>query len=574
MDQLNPSFDGTVHERDETDPRCIGCGDITDAPDTLCQSCRDSFEHSINSPQVCSPNVDGGQPDDDDPMSADPRCIGCGNVTDAPNTLCLSCREVFEHTVNSPDVHSPYVGGQHDDNPMSADPRCIGCGNGTDTPNTLCQSCREIFERTVNSPDVRVHSLIVEGGQSDDDAMSEDGPDTFTFWQTGQRTFAKNAATQTTYKLNLHPDWENKRLEDILEDLHDVFREIIARVKSVSNKNTDLAYVIIHVPEFGDIVVPLRPLNRLTVDDVMKAVENALQSNQNLEVQNGFQVTIGIICIPTGAGRNKGPIKCYTLSGPENATDLKRSVITVTNDDNSCMYQAIAISWIKSLRAVSQNKWEELNEGYDLEDPEIKFRRMLELEACSNKTTHLISNTQRTSLRKQAAGYLCREAGMNYDTPGTLTDLLTFEAVIERKIVVVSNYGGNQIIRAGDGDMTPISLYLKDAEENRVGHFHAITSIAAFLGRRNFCYDCMKPYTMSHQNCIAKKQRKECRTCGREDCVEQMPVNCPLCNLTFKNPYCYRKHLEQGPDSDKKKKTPVVSWCQSHFKCEKVRNCL
>ena len=133
MDQLNPSFNGTVCERNETDPRSIGCGNITDAPDTLCQSCRDSFEHSINSPQVRSPNVNGGQADDDDPMSADPHCIGCGNVTDGPDTLCQYCREIFEHTVNSPDVHSPYVGGQRDDDdPMSADPRCIGCGNGTE----------------------------------------------------------------------------------------------------------------------------------------------------------------------------------------------------------------------------------------------------------------------------------------------------------------------------------------------------------------------------------------------------------------------------------------------------------
>ena len=138
--------------------------------------------------------------------------------------------------------------------------------------------------------------------------------------------------------------------------------------------------------------------------------------------------------------------------------------------------------------------------------------------------------------------------------------------------MVVSNYGGNQIIRAGDGDMTPIFLYLKDAEGNRVGHFHAITSIAAFLGRRHFCYDCMKPYKESHKNCPAKKQRKECRTCGREDCVEQKSVKCTLCNMTFRNPYCFQKHQERGPDSDGKKKT-VISWCQSYFKCEEVRNC-
>ena len=106
--------------------------------------------------------------------------------------------------------------------------------------------------------------------------------------------------------------------------------------------------------------------------------------------------------------------------------------------------------------------------------------------------------------------------------------------------------------------MAPIFLYLKDAEGNWLGHFHAITSIAAFLGKRNFCYDCMKTYDRMHKTCPAKKQRKECRTCGREDCEEQMSVKCPLCNLSFKNPYFYQKHLERGPDSDKKKKTGIL----------------
>ena len=421
MDQLGPSFGGTMEDPGFTmNSICHLCGgQKKNSPSLFCQFCVNGWGNVVRT---------YGTPGGDVPM--DQSCAAYGGTVD-DRGYCHNCNE--------------------------ADPHCIGSGDVMDAPGSLCQSCGDIFEHSVNSPDVQVRSPIVEGGQSDDDSMSEDGHDTFTFRQTGQRTFAKNAASQTTYKLNLHLDWENKRFEDILEDLHNVFREIIARVKSVSNENTDLANVIIHIPKFGDIVVLLRPLNRLTVDDVMKAVENALQSNQSLEIQNGFQVTIGVIRIPTGTGRNKGPIKCYTLSGPKNATDLKRSMITVTNDDNSCMYQAITISWIKSLRAVSQNEWEELNEGYDLEDPEIKFQRMLELDICSKKTTHLISNTQRTLLRKQAAGYLCREAGVNYGTPGTLMDLPAFEAVIQRKIVVMSNYGGNQIIQ-GWGHGTDLSL--------------------------------------------------------------------------------------------------------------------
>ena len=392
MDQLSPSYGGTMEDPGFTmNIICHLCGgQKANSPSLFCQFCVNGWYNVVRT---------YGTPGCDVPM--DQSCADCGGTVDGRG-YCRNCNE--------------------------ADPHYIGCGDVTDAPGSLCQSCGDNFDHSVNSPDVRVRSPIVEGGQSDDEVMSEDGHDSFTFRQTGQRTFAKNAATQTTYKLNLHPDWENKRLEDILEDLHDVFREVITRVKSVSNENTDLANVIIHVPEFGDIVVPLRPLNRLTVDDIMKVVENALQSNQSLEVQNGFQVTIGVIRIPTGAGRNKRAIKCYTLSGPENAIDLKKSVITVTNDDNSCMYQAIAISWIKSLRAVSQNEWEELSPGYDLKDPTVQFQRMLELDVCSKRTTQEIRKSDRSSLRKRAAGFLCREAGVNYGTPGTLTDLPAFEA--------------------------------------------------------------------------------------------------------------------------------------------------
>ena len=264
---------------------------------SICHLCGGQKENSLS--LFCQFCVNGwdnvvrtyGTPGCDMPM--DQSCAACGGTLD-DRGYCCNCNET--------------------------DPHCIGCGDVTDAPGSLCQSYGDIFEHSVNSPDVRVHSPIVIGGQSDDGAMSEDGHDTFTFRQTGQLTFAKNAATQTTYKLNLHPDWEHKQLEDILEDLHDVFREVIARVKSVSNENTDLANVIIHIPKFRDIVVPLRPLNQLTVNDIMKAMENALQSNQSLEVQNSFQVTIGVIRIITGAGPG---IRRYTLSGPENAVDLK-----------------------------------------------------------------------------------------------------------------------------------------------------------------------------------------------------------------------------------------------------------
>ena len=52
MDQLYPSFNGTMDTvATVMKPICIGCANVTDAPNTLCQSCRDSFEHSVNSPQ-------------------------------------------------------------------------------------------------------------------------------------------------------------------------------------------------------------------------------------------------------------------------------------------------------------------------------------------------------------------------------------------------------------------------------------------------------------------------------------------------------------------------------------------
>ena len=88
------------------------------------------------------------------------------------------------------------------------------------------------------------------------------------------------------------------------------------------------------------------------------------------------------------------------------------------------MYQAIAISWIKSLRAVSQNEWEELSPGYNLKDPTVRFQRMLELEVCSKRTPQEIRKSDRSSLRKRAARFLCQEAGVNYGTPGTLTRIV------------------------------------------------------------------------------------------------------------------------------------------------------
>ena len=95
----------------------------------------------------------------------------------------------------------------------------------------------------------------------------------------------------------------------------------------------DLGRVIIQQEGLHEpIVIPLQPWDQLNADVVLGTIEKVLNSNQNLSVDESFDITIDSVDLPKGGARRR----ITKLKGKNNSLQLKKSVITIENDDQLC----------------------------------------------------------------------------------------------------------------------------------------------------------------------------------------------------------------------------------------------
>lgn len=55
--------------------------------------------------------------------------------------------------------------------------------------------------------------------------------DPYSFERTGQKTFSKNSATETTYRIKFTDVWKGKKIKDILKQLVEMFDDVLNRAK-------------------------------------------------------------------------------------------------------------------------------------------------------------------------------------------------------------------------------------------------------------------------------------------------------------------------------------------------------
>ena len=183
----------------------------------------------------------------------------------------------------------------------------------------------------------------------------EPRPLEYTMRKKGERTYAKNAAIDTTFQVKVNDRYRGQRLRDIRRGLHSMFEDILQEACGDLAGN-DLGRVVIHHDGLHDpIVVPLRPWDRLNVDVVMEHIEKVLNSHQELSVNDSFDITIGAIDLPKGNGRR--PIT--SLQGDKNSIQIKKSLVTIDNNDQLCMARAIRVGWAK-LNLCTQEEWNDL----------------------------------------------------------------------------------------------------------------------------------------------------------------------------------------------------------------------
>ena len=267
--------------------------------------------------------------------------------------------------------------------------------------------------------------------------------------------------------------------------------------------------------------------NRERTRQWIQQLANELNSSQTTDVsKDDFFAEFTLVKTPSAGGRFK---KCYIKSlSFEEMLQKKKCIITIRNKDELCCARAIVT--LKA-RIDQESQYSNLRHGRPIQ-------------------TRLAKELHR---RAQVPEKACGPA-----------ELDAFQAVLgsNYQLMVLEGLKGQIVYKNRAYDSAEHVIALLKIKS----HYHAITSLPAFLNRSYFCRHCERAYNTETaeqhnckgQNCIA------CRR-GKKQCTNfatwVVPTHhCNECNRLFYGPDCF--------DAHKKGTKKTKSVCKRLKKCE------
>ena len=246
------------------------------------------------------------------------------------------------------------------------------------------------------------------------------------------------------------------------------------------------------------------------VDAVLNRLSRALNSNEQFEMDDSFQLSITqVYHAPRGSGskRQLKPGHC-TL---DVLKPKKKSILQIQNADDLCCARSLVTAKAKVDR---HPQWESIRKG--------------------------------RKLQKEHALQLHREAHVSLGPCGyeELTQFSKAPSLIEYQILLVDADRAYHITSFGPpaSDKQLVLLHEK-------GHYDVITSLLGFLGHSYVCSHCFKPY--SNEGRHRCKFVIKCRCCLQKDCPDfhyahprglKASQRCHDCGRDFLGDTCFEAH--------------------------------
>ena len=130
-----------------------------------------------------------------------------------------------------------------------------------------------------------------------------------------------------------------------------MFQDLIEELKS-EHHGQDKVRIFIHNSSLKyniPILIPLRFLNELDVESIMRVVMNVLNSNEGVALDENLRVEVGILKMHRGGGR---PIKIVRtgLNDPCNEKFRKKAVINIPTIDKMCAARAVSVAYSRLMK--------------------------------------------------------------------------------------------------------------------------------------------------------------------------------------------------------------------------------
>jgi hypothetical protein len=249
------------------------------------------------------------------------------------------------------------------------------------------------------------------------------------------------------------------------------------------------------------IFIALRPLNMLTPEALLNAIEKVLNSNRGIEIDQQLQIHIGIMDIHRGGGVAKKLTRMYSAD-PFCCKMKKKSISSISRHARhpTCAARAIMCGVTRLRCSVT------------------KYKRV----AAKNRSRQFL-----------IAIDMLKHVGLPATREIAIDEYVHIENYLKCQIIVYDAPFKNSCIYGGAYERDD-KIFLYHSE----GHFDLITSMSGFLSSRYFCVKCKVPYSKpkSHSCNIY------CKTCEHFNCEIETPMSCRICSRTCRSYACFDRH--------------------------------
>ena len=267
------------------------------------------------------------------------------------------------------------------------------------------------------------------------------------------------------------------------------------------------------------------------VDTIFNRLSNALNSNEQFEMNDSFDVTITRVRqAPRGSGHKRKLKPGHRSTKVMKMT--KKSIIPIKNSDELCCARAIVTA-----------------------------------KARVDKHKHLKNIRQGYGRQRELALQLHRKAGVPEGNCG-YAELVKFQQALPnyRLIVVYADNAYDR--RAFSGPGVKLDLVLLHSGN----HYEVITSLPGFFATGYVCAHCLKPYdNIGKHRCNA--ENSFCLACRQPNCVDYLEAlpqqrkpehRCHFCRRAFYGEQCFNNHLNLDRQH---KKNPGNCVCLNLRRC-------
>ena len=275
-------------------------------------------------------------------------------------------------------------------------------------------------------------------------------------------------------------------MSNVMSTLNSAFQHLFDRLTSDMAPQDQVRLILNSDQLDRPISLPFLQRDRLTPERFLAAVERVVQSNDQFTLDDSVSVNVVHVEMPQGGtGRKRDVVNL------ESFLRKKDCIVQIKNKDDLCCARAIVVA-----KAKLDN------------DPQYKS---------------IVSRTG--TLQSRLTRELHESAGVSLGSCG-IPEIKKFQTALPGyQLNVISKEHLNALIYSGPEAEKHLYLYHHD------NHYDVITSMPAFLARKQYCHECKKGFDKITDHPCGDL----CKLCHTQNCPIVEWKFCKDCNRFFKS---------------------------------------